>query len=277
MSKELPFLKFFPTDWLGDERLRTCSLVARGLWIDLLCMSWRSGRRGYLESAAGKPVTHEQIARAVGESPSTVGTLLAELENAGVFSREAETGVIYSRRLVRDVERTEILSQAGKRGGNPRLSTNPSDTLKPTLKPRLNPTLKPTLKGTLIPRDQSPESRNQTLLSAANATGEEAVAGKKGSRVSNGNPLFDAVCTACRLNPSEAPGARIGKVLRDIREATPDVTPAEIATRSAAYRQKYRDADLTPEALAKHWSGLGPKATPATTLPDNVLAVLNRI
>lgn len=43
---KLPFIKFFPADWLRDTRC--LSLEARGAWIDLLCLLWESKTRGQI-------------------------------------------------------------------------------------------------------------------------------------------------------------------------------------------------------------------------------------
>lgn len=101
---------------MADDRLRLVSLAARGLWMDCLCLMHQSPARGYLLSAAGGPLAPPQLARAVGESVDTVAALLAELESAGVFSRD-ERGVIVCRRMVRDEGFRAKCSDAGKKGG----------------------------------------------------------------------------------------------------------------------------------------------------------------
>ncbi|GAB4133109.1 MAG: hypothetical protein Kow0040_14930 [Thermogutta sp.] len=118
MGKKLPAFQFYPGDWLKDPALRSVSVAARGLWIDLLCLMHESPRRGYLQHANGKPVTTEQIARMTGCSAEEVSQLLQELEYSGVFSC-TEHGVIYSRRTVRDEAIREKRREAGLKGGNP--------------------------------------------------------------------------------------------------------------------------------------------------------------
>ena len=81
---KLPSFQFYPGDWMKDPGLRSVSLEARGLWIDMLCLLFESGRRGYLQHATGKPVTNEQLARMTGSSPEQVSRLLQELEGQGV-------------------------------------------------------------------------------------------------------------------------------------------------------------------------------------------------
>jgi len=103
-------------DWMKDPGLRSVSLEARGLWMDMLCLLFESGRRGYLQHATGKPVSPEQLARMTGSSAEQVSRLLRELEDSGVFSR-TEHGRIYSRRMIRDERKRAACSEAGKKGG----------------------------------------------------------------------------------------------------------------------------------------------------------------
>ncbi len=121
---KLPSFQFYPGDWMKDPALRSVSLEARGLWIDMLCLLFESGRRGYLQHATGKPVSDEQLARMTGGSAEQVSRLLRELEDSGVFSR-TEHGMIYSRRMIRDERKRAACSDAGKKGGgNPTYRTH---------------------------------------------------------------------------------------------------------------------------------------------------------
>ena len=113
---KLPSFQFYPGDWMKDPGLRSVSLEARGLWIDMLCLLFESGRRGYLQHSTGKPVSAEQLARMTGSSSEQVSRLLQELEDSGVFSR-TEHGTIYSRRMIRDERKRRSCSEAGKKGG----------------------------------------------------------------------------------------------------------------------------------------------------------------
>lgn len=114
-----PWMKFYPQDWRADEKLRLCSLAARGLWIEMLAIMHRSERYGQL-LIGGQVPTDTQIAVQVGASPPEVTACLADLESAGVFSRTAK-GVIFSRRMARDHRKAETARKNGKNGGNPTL------------------------------------------------------------------------------------------------------------------------------------------------------------
>jgi hypothetical protein len=113
-----PALQFYIGDWKKDPELRACSLAARGLWVDMICIMYESERRGYL-LVRNRPPTTAELARNVGADAAEVRTLLAELENAGVYS--IVDGVIVCRRMVRDAELSEKNKANGSKGGNPSL------------------------------------------------------------------------------------------------------------------------------------------------------------
>ena len=114
-----PAFQFYPADWRKDPALSSCSLAARGLWIELMCIAHESDEYGHL-SINGKPMLTPQLARLVGESPAIIGKLLTELKEAGVFSLD-ERGCIFSRRMVKDERIRNIRSESGRLGGNPNL------------------------------------------------------------------------------------------------------------------------------------------------------------
>lgn len=114
-----PAFQFYPADWQKDPALRSCSIAARGLWIEMMCVLHQCEPYGHL-SMNGNAMNTEQLARVVGDSPAVIKKLLAELEAAGVFSRN-EKGCIYSRRMVKDEYIREVRAQSGRLGGNPSL------------------------------------------------------------------------------------------------------------------------------------------------------------
>lgn len=148
-----PAFQFYPADWRKDPALSACSLAARGLWIELICIAHESDRYGYLD-INGKPMTPAQLARMVGELPATVAKLLSELEDAGVFSRD-EQGCIYSRRMVADERIRNVRSDAGRLGGNPNL-----------VKQKVDGLLKQNEGQNLTPSSSSSSSESAIALSA---------------------------------------------------------------------------------------------------------------
>lgn len=115
-----PFIKWYPTDWRADPRLRMCGLAARGLWIELIGYMHEGEPYGYLTINDVGPEI-EDIAALVGRPLGETRKALAELEARQVFSRDAEQGTIYSRRMVRDKAKADQDRRNGKGGGNPRL------------------------------------------------------------------------------------------------------------------------------------------------------------
>ena len=147
-----PWMKFFPQDWRADEKLRMCSLAARGLWIEMLAIMHRSERYGQL-LISGRVPTDAQLAVQVGAPTDQVTELLAELETADVFSRAA-SGAIYSRRMTRDQKKAETARKNGKKGGNPKLGNKRENSGSDNLLDNLPD------KGGVKP--QRPEARDQS-------------------------------------------------------------------------------------------------------------------
>ena len=133
-----PSFQFYPADWRSDSSLQVCSLRARGLWLEILCLLHELGqqegsRYGYLE-LRGNPLNPSHLSRLVGVELQTVSDLLEELEVAGVFSRD-QGGVIYSRRFARDGQVKQIRSKAGSKGGSKTQANFKQTSSKPSSKP----------------------------------------------------------------------------------------------------------------------------------------------
>lgn len=121
-----PWMKFYPTDWRSDPRLRMCSIGARGLWMEMICLMHEAEPYGHL-LVNGKAVTVKQLASLASVPLNEASKYLAELEDAGVYSVESD--VIISRRMVRDKAKSDQDIAHGKGGGNPKLreGVNPPD------------------------------------------------------------------------------------------------------------------------------------------------------
>ncbi|WP_332763971.1 hypothetical protein [Phenylobacterium sp.] len=113
MSKR-PSFQFYPPDWRRDADLRLCSMAARGLWIDMLCLMHEGEPYGHL-TAHGRPMKPEQLAKLVGEPAASVKRWLAELADHEVFS-VTEDGLVFSRRMVRDEQVREARALGGHAG-----------------------------------------------------------------------------------------------------------------------------------------------------------------
>ena len=99
------WMKFWPQDWQSDPGLRSCSMAARGLWIECIAIMHRAEPYGHL-SVNGVAPSAKRLAGMVGATEREVDRLLAELRDAGVFSTTPE-GIIYSRRMVRDARASQ--------------------------------------------------------------------------------------------------------------------------------------------------------------------------
>jgi hypothetical protein len=169
-----PWLRFYPSDWRGDAKLRMCSLAARGLWIELCSIMHEAEPYGHLRVNGAIPKV-PQIAALVGASKSEVVALLRELGEAGVYSKD-ESEVIFSRRMVRDKSRENQAVARGKLGGNPQLKPEGRPPEKKPPKTEVNPPDKPHM----------PETRD----SEANASAEPRGSAKRMTVYDTGSVLI---------------------------------------------------------------------------------------
>lgn len=126
----LPWGKFWWRDWLTDPNLSACSLAAQGLWMRMLCIMAHATPVGHLTLPPRRANETEarQIGRLVLAYGKGVDHLLNELEMRGVFSRDSD-GIIVSRRMIRDAERSQQGREAiAKRWGKPNSEPNRGDS-----------------------------------------------------------------------------------------------------------------------------------------------------
>lgn len=133
-----PAFQFYPGDWLRSADLRSCSVGARGLWIEMICLMHDGSPYGYLK-VSNKVILPANLARMVGATTQEIEGWLAELSAAGVYSLEGDC--IYSRRMVKDEEIRLKRAAGGHLGGNPALIKQEN---KVPDKVNLPPNLKPT-------------------------------------------------------------------------------------------------------------------------------------
>ena len=98
--------KFCWRDWQSDVALRSCSLGARGFWLECLAAMHEADPVGYL-TFNGRAATMKQMATNANCTLKEAERFFGELEEAGVFSR-AENGTIFCRRMVRDAQASDI-------------------------------------------------------------------------------------------------------------------------------------------------------------------------
>jgi hypothetical protein len=114
----------FWNDLLAEPTLRACGRPARSLWWDMLCVMAQPLKvkdKGKLLLNGRKP-TSAELARMFGDTTEDVEMWLKELSKNGVYSVD-RNGVIYNRRMVRDVKRRAASAKGGKIGGRVTLET----------------------------------------------------------------------------------------------------------------------------------------------------------
>jgi len=128
-----PSFQFYPSDWLRDTALRSCSTGARGLWIDMICFMHEGKPYGHLK-VGDKVILPDNLSRMVGETLEVVIGWLDELKQAGVFEVNEE-GAIFSRRMIRDEGLRQVRAAGGIKGGNPALKVKSKVNLEVKQKP----------------------------------------------------------------------------------------------------------------------------------------------
>lgn len=127
MSSNLPAFMFYPGDWRKDSNLQACSIFARGLLTDLLCLMHEANERGRLAWGDGSAWTDEEICGAIA-GPDLMDakiSALKELMRKNVLRRD-DQGVIYSSRMVKDEDIRRKRADAGTRGGLAKAKQNRS-------------------------------------------------------------------------------------------------------------------------------------------------------
>lgn len=102
VAQKTPAFLFYPGDWLKDPELQSCSLAARGAWIDIVCLMSQCKPFGML-ATDGDPWDEERLARALRGCDNSVTGAIEELKSSGVLKQNSR-GFFYSKRLV-EIER----------------------------------------------------------------------------------------------------------------------------------------------------------------------------
>jgi hypothetical protein len=184
-ERKRPAFQFYPGDWVREAGLQTCSLAARGLWIQMICLMHEGEPYGHLRFGT-KTISVEILARMVGETPALVRRLTAELEEAGVFSRLAD-GTMFSRRMVRDEHIRETRADGGKACTDhptvaarmiDRTKEDPKDPpLTPPLTPPSSPPLSPPFAPPLTPPPAFASAFSSAFASSSGSGSGSASAG----------------------------------------------------------------------------------------------------
>jgi len=117
--KKNPWFKFHPSDWLTDPDLRNCPSACRSLLIDLMCLAHSSSEYGFFGDGSASDLSkHLEKTLCIDRR-----VLVKQLETLAEHTRitQDEHGRWYIKRMVQDAQHSAVMSNHGKRGGNPRL------------------------------------------------------------------------------------------------------------------------------------------------------------
>lgn len=165
-----PAFQFYPGDWRRDSALQQCSVAARGLWIEMICIMHDGSPYGHLKTGHA-PIRPPALARMVGASTHEVEAWLEELYEAGVCSVLGD-GCIISRRMIRDEELRNLRAGFGelsKNNPNVPKKKGRKDTHKDTHKDTLPPSLPPSFDVSLGGSPSS-SSASSSALAVASST-----------------------------------------------------------------------------------------------------------
>lgn len=116
-AKRKPWMKWYPSDWRGEQLLRLVSREARSVWVDLLGLMHESTLIGTL-FVNGEIPTVAKLAKMFGDDPTKLDVWIKELVDNGVCSVD-ESGALYSRKMRHAAQISEKgREDVKKRGGS---------------------------------------------------------------------------------------------------------------------------------------------------------------
>lgn len=169
-------------DWMVDPAVRSCSMAAQGMWMQMLGIA--AAADGYVQ-VGDKPCSTSDLARITGQDKRNVCKWVHELDRKGVFSR-TEDGTIFCRRMRREAEARAAkranggakLGQKKASGRHPIRATNQPDLHdNPEPKPQNDAT--PDSDSVAVSQNPLPTSKPLPLLNAARARAEKDEHNKK--------------------------------------------------------------------------------------------------
>lgn len=245
---KLPSFQFYPGDWQKDAGLRVCSIFARGLLIDLLCLMFDTVSRGKLCRPDGvTPWADGEIVDAVsGATRDEKLVALAELERNGVLKRDS-LGILFSSRLIRDEELRQAKVAAGSKGGNKHQAARKQAASKLQADGEADLQAKP---GSSSSASTSSSDDPCSAFAGDTKAGRSFPVRKARSKPQRTpNPLFDTIAEVTGLDPTTA-GSSIGKVTASLAGAEPPYTVDDVHNFCRGFREfcphAARDGRLRP-------------------------------
>lgn len=258
-----PAFQFYPDDFLAGTFDLSPHEV--GVVIRLLCHQWN---RAFL------PNDMEKLQRLAGGNVSD--DVLSKFPVAQDGTRK---NVRLENERAKQLAYREKQSNFGKTGGRPPKGSKKGTLSKPLSEPLGVPLQLPFAdpKGNPFENEKGLESSpsvspfvspSVSPSPSPNPRAEESAQKEEVREEPKDRPrnlVWDAICELFALEPSQmtkAEQGKIGRVVKELKAATPDVTRDDIRRRAAEYRKRFPGAAFTPTALMSHWSTLAQPVTP---------------
>lgn len=130
---KLPYFQLFPSDWLGDARIRSLSYEEKGIWMELRCWLHQMDNRGIL-ILGGEVLKADRLANMLNLLEQNSSKVLSKCLSLGLLKVDPETGAYFSEEVVETERIRKIRSDVGKIGGDNRLlKQNSKQTPKQTV------------------------------------------------------------------------------------------------------------------------------------------------
>ena len=126
-EKKLPYIHFYPGDWLKDVAVQSLDFEQKGIWFEMLLLMFESEPRGYL-TLNGEPMETEILAKFLKKTSKKTSKVVEILLSRGVAKMD-KNGCIFNARMVRDVDKRLKYKENGSKGGLAKKENNPSKIL----------------------------------------------------------------------------------------------------------------------------------------------------
>lgn len=264
MQIKLPAFQFYPGDWRKNVGVQSLDYHSRGVWFELLCLMHESDRRGVL-LLGGKPMPTPALANLLGLSVTETQRALRKIEKHGVCGRDAKTGAITCRRMIKDEKLRQVRAKSGFLGGTERgarqTASKPQATRGQTAKQKATPSASSSVSVSSSSPPSSPSASRPVSPLPPPTGGEPQESGEKDRGIGGCPPeqqeLMQALAAIDGSNPAEVPPSAwhgIARALKDIQAVCPGLSVEEIQRRGNNYRTHMPTARITPRALAKFWA-----------------------
>lgn len=238
---KLPYIQFYPADWLQDTM--PLSLAAKGAWINILCAQWRSQSRGALTL----PLTG--WARQIGASVEQTKAAIFELvdmhicdcpshENVSLVTDHNEKITLVNRRMVREEKSRESNACRQQRFRNKKVTQPDNASVTP-----------------YISEDRRQKSKDKDKILSSTAPAIEAQANedfyltKKGKRLTGKRlEAFNRLWDAFAYKQGKAEAAEVWMGIPSLTDALVERI-IDAAKRCAESRPALKAAGRTPKML----------------------------